>query len=131
MAHASLESGAMERGREEEGGEVCPLDSQRQCEDGMCVPRSELCPEEELLSQETILVMIGIAMAVFLLLIFLYCIQQHRHNTDTQPQGAVSGEEPNHPELLLVPPPAYDEAVDVFLYPPTPQIDRLVRHAAG
>ncbi|XP_076449211.1 uncharacterized protein LOC143285695 [Babylonia areolata] len=124
MAQASLESRHLETLEKKDGDtESCPGDNQRRCEDGSCMLRTELCPEEELLSQETILVMIGVAMAIFLLLIFLYCIQQRRSSSEQQ---GTSVEEPNHPELLLTPPPAYDEAVDVLLYPPTPQIEHVL-----
>ena len=39
--------------------------------------------------------------------------------------AGVNLEETEHPELLM-PPPTYDDAVNVNLYPPTPQMQRNV-----
>ena len=39
--------------------------------------------------------------------------------------AGVNMDETDHPELLM-PPPAYDDAVDITLYPPTPQMQRNV-----
>ncbi|XP_076470911.1 uncharacterized protein LOC143300851 [Babylonia areolata] len=101
---------------------LCNLETQRQCADGSCIPRMELCPEEEMLNQDTILIMIGVGMGVVLFLIILYCLQQRRSaGTDQGVPG--TAEEMDNPELLM-PPPSYREAMDVYLYPPTPQTTR-------
>ncbi|KAK7114065.1 uncharacterized protein [Littorina saxatilis] len=108
------------------GIEICQPDSQRQCMDGSCISRMELCPEEEMMNQDTVLIMIGVGMGVVLFLIMLYCLQQ-RHNTGTERQS-LNYDETDHPELLM-PPPAYDEAVNINLYPPTPQRNRRIPSA--
>ena len=40
--------------------------------------------EEEMLNQDTILIMIGVGMGVVLFLILLYCLQQHRNANSEQ-----------------------------------------------
>lgn len=105
--------------------QVCDTKDQRQCADGTCVKRMELCPEEERMSQDTILIMIGVGMGVVLFLIVLYCLQQRRNEADNM-QPAVDVEDIENPELLI-PPPSYEEALNVSLYPPTPQMQRTGR----
>ena len=45
-----------------------------------------LTAEEEMMNQDTILIMIGVGMGVVLFLIMLYCLQQRR-NADPNQQG--------------------------------------------
>ncbi|KAL8590521.1 hypothetical protein ACOMHN_010957 [Nucella lapillus] len=104
---------------------MCNPQTQRQCADGACISRMDLCPEEEMLNQDTILIMIGVGMGVVLFLILLYCLQQRRSASAEQQGVSTAGDELDHPELLM-PPPSYREAMDVGLYPPTPQRNRRI-----
>lgn len=101
----------------------CDADTQRQCLDGSCILRTELC-QEETMNQDTILIMVGVGVGVVLFLVLLYCLQQRRNaHADQQ---AVNIDDVDSPELLM-PPPTYDEAVNIHLYPPTPQMQRIIR----
>ncbi|XP_025115611.1 uncharacterized protein LOC112576945 [Pomacea canaliculata] len=96
----------------------------RQCFDGSCIPKGDLCPEEEIMSQDSILIMIGVGMGVVIFLIMLYCLQQRR-NANTS-ETAHSFEDADLQELT-VPPPSYEEALNVNIYPPTPVAQRSRR----
>lgn len=108
---------------------ACDKEEERQCMDGTCVARIDLCPEEEMMSQDTILIMIGVGMAVVLFLIVLYCLQQRRSTLDN-PQPVDTLDDLENPELLI-PPPPYEEALNVTLYPPTPQMQRTTRMSSA
>ncbi|XP_060074540.1 uncharacterized protein LOC132554250 [Ylistrum balloti] len=105
----------------------CSFNGERQCEDGSCIQAVDLCPEEQLMNQNTILIMIVVGLAVVIFLIVLYCFQQRQREGNRRP-GSLS--EANHDDddhaSLYMPPPTYEEVVTTDLYPPTPQM-RLAR----
>lgn len=106
----------------------CSFNGERQCEDGSCIKAVDLCPEEQLMNQNTILIMIVVGLAVVIFLIVLYCFQQRQRDGQRRPG---SGRETSHLDeednaSLYMPPPSYDEVVTTDLYPPTPQM-RLAR----
>ncbi|XP_052818738.1 uncharacterized protein LOC128244728 [Mya arenaria] len=103
----------------------CLSEVERQCSDGSCISRIELCPEEQLMNQNTILIMIIVGLAIVIFLVILYCFQQRqsRANRQYEMEGEHS-DECDH-ESLNAPPPTYDEVVHTNMYPETPQTRRL------
>lgn len=105
---------------------ACEVESYRLCADGSCISQVDLCPEEQLMNQNTILIMIVVGLAVVIFLIVLYCFQQ-RNRSPTHSRGrsvrssGTNGDEADRISLFL-PPPTYDEVITTNLYPPTPQI---------
>ncbi|KAK3576387.1 hypothetical protein CHS0354_018934 [Potamilus streckersoni] len=101
----------------------CSEMGERQCEDGSCILRVDLCPEEELMNQNTILIMIVVGLAVIIFLIILYCFQQRKRQAGrmisvlSEEGDAEDGEHAS----LYAPPPTYHEVITTDLYPPTPQ----------
>ncbi|XP_045192152.1 uncharacterized protein LOC123548712 [Mercenaria mercenaria] len=103
----------------------CMSDGERMCEDGSCIARVELCPEEQLMNQNTILIMIIVGLAVVVFLAILYCFQKRQQQANRQ-LGADSGlSEECDNESLYAPPPAYEEVVNSNMYPATPEQRRL------
>lgn len=103
----------------------CSSDGERMCEDGSCIARVELCPEEQLMNQNTILIMIIVGLAVVVFLAILYCFQkrQQRANRQLGVDSGLSDECDN--ESLYAPPPAYEEVINSNMYPVTPETRRL------
>lgn len=105
---------------------TCEVENYRLCADGSCISQVDLCPEEQLMNQNTILIMIVVGLAVVIFLIVLYCFQQ-RNRSPTHSRGrsvrssGTNGDEADRISLFL-PPPTYDEVITTNLYPPTPQI---------
>ncbi|CAG2190253.1 unnamed protein product [Mytilus edulis] len=58
----------------------CELSGEKTCNDGRCISKIDLCPEEQLMNQNTILIMIVVGIAVVIFLIVLYCFQQRQRN---------------------------------------------------
>lgn len=108
-------------------GTLCEAAGERTCSDGRCIPKIDLCPEEQLMNQNTILIMIVVGIAVVIFLIVLYCFQQRQRNAARarlRTQVSLDNDMGQDRASLYEPPPAYDEAIDTRLYPPTPQISR-------
>ncbi|OWF42038.1 uncharacterized protein LOC110461658 [Mizuhopecten yessoensis] len=105
----------------------CSFNGERQCEDGSCIQAVDLCPEEQLMNQNTILIMIVVGLAVVIFLIVLYCFQQRQREGNRRPSSMTetNRDEEDHASLYM-PPPTYEEVVTTDLYPPTPQM-RLAR----
>ncbi|XP_033755407.1 uncharacterized protein LOC117338245 [Pecten maximus] len=105
----------------------CSFNGERQCEDGSCIQAVDLCPEEQLMNQNTILIMIVVGLAVVIFLIVLYCFQQRQREGNRRPGSftEANGDDEDHASLYM-PPPTYEEVVTTDLYPPTPQM-RLAR----
>nr|XP_022342150.1 uncharacterized protein LOC111135951 [Crassostrea virginica] len=105
---------------------ACEVENFRVCADGSCISQVDLCPEEQLMNQNTILIMIVVGLAVVIFLIVLYCFQQ-RNRSPTHTRGrsvrssGANGDEADRVSLFL-PPPTYDEVITTNLYPPTPQM---------
>ncbi|XP_069111922.1 uncharacterized protein [Argopecten irradians] len=114
-------------GMEIHSNPACSFNGDRQCEDGSCIKAVDLCPEEQLMNQNTILIMIVVGLAVVIFLIVLYCFQQ-RQRVGTRRNGSFTDgnrDDEDHASLYM-PPPTYEEVVTTDLYPPTPQM-RLAR----
>ncbi|XP_071092397.1 uncharacterized protein [Haliotis cracherodii] len=116
----------------------CDLTINRQCEDGTCISKVELCPDEQIMNQNTILIMIVVGMAVVIFLIILYCFQQRQRgngrtgrndNFESMNGDGMSGDGDN--ASLYMPPPTYDEVVTTDLYPATPQMLRNTRMSSS
>ncbi|CAC5370775.1 unnamed protein product [Mytilus coruscus] len=110
----------------------CELSGEKTCNDGRCISKIDLCPEEQLMNQNTILIMIVVGIAVVIFLIVLYCFQQRQRNASRsrlRNQTSIDNDMEPERSSLFEPPPAYDEAIDTRLYPPTPQMlrDRSLR----
>lgn len=107
---------------------MCELYGEKACNDGRCIPKIELCPEEQLMNQNTILIMIVVGIAVVIFLIVLYCFQQRQRSASRirlrNQMSLDGGDMDGDRSSLFEPPPAYDEAIDTRLYPPTPQMNR-------
>lgn len=103
----------------------CMSAGERRCEDGSCIARVELCPEEQLMNQNTILIMVVVGLAVVVFLVILYCFQQRqrRHNRGEGETGLTDNDYDN--ASLYAPPPTYEDVINTNLYPPTPQQQRL------
>ncbi|XP_062608916.1 uncharacterized protein LOC134270676 isoform X2 [Saccostrea cucullata] len=103
----------------------CELENYRLCADGSCISQVDLCPEEQLMNQNTILIMIVVGLAVVIFLIVLYCFQQRNrspsHVRGRSVRSSGTNDEADRVSLFL-PPPTYDEVITTNLYPPTPQI---------
>ncbi|KAL3860400.1 hypothetical protein ACJMK2_010525 [Sinanodonta woodiana] len=101
----------------------CSEMGERQCEDGSCILRVDLCPEEELMNQNTILIMIVVGLAIIIFLIILYCFQQRKRRLGrmiSMINEEEDAEDSDHASLYA-PPPTYHEVISTDLYPPTPQ----------
>ncbi|XP_046565056.1 uncharacterized protein LOC124273791 [Haliotis rubra] len=116
----------------------CDLTIYRQCEDGSCISKVELCPDEQIMNQNTILIMIVVGMAVVIFLIILYCFQQRQRGNGRSGRNdhfesingeGMSGDGDN--ASLFMPPPTYDEVVTTDLYPATPQMLRNTRMSSS
>ncbi|VDI70790.1 uncharacterized protein LOC143080977 isoform X1 [Mytilus galloprovincialis] len=110
----------------------CELSGEKTCNDGRCISKIDLCPEEQLMNQNTILIMIVVGIAVVIFLIVLYCFQQRQRNASRsrlRNQTSIDNDMDPERSSLFEPPPAYNEAIDTRLYPPTPQMlrDRALR----
>ncbi|KAK6185157.1 hypothetical protein SNE40_007451 [Patella caerulea] len=116
--------------KDEEITEPCDLETKRLCADGSCIFKNALCEEEEVMNQNTILIMIVVGMAVVIFLIILYCFQQKtqtRTNTTNRESMFEAGLGEGDNASLYNPPPPYDEVITSGLYPPTPQSQRQTR----
>ncbi|BFZ19189.1 hypothetical protein BsWGS_22228 [Bradybaena similaris] len=111
----------------------CPSSGHRQCKDGSCIAKVDLCAEEQTMNQNTIFIMIVVGMVVVIVLIILYCFQQrsqrralHRNaNQGNFDSVMVDGDNTS----LNMPPPSYDEVVNTNLYPATPVLQRSISAA--
>ncbi|XP_060608211.1 uncharacterized protein LOC132760275 isoform X2 [Ruditapes philippinarum] len=103
----------------------CMSEGERMCEDGSCIARVELCPEEQLMNQNTILIMIIVGLAVVVFLAILYCFQKRQQQANRQLGGDSGMSDDCDNESLYAPPPAYEEVVNSNMYPATPEQRRL------
>ncbi|KAK3765774.1 hypothetical protein RRG08_026245 [Elysia crispata] len=105
--------------------EPCLSPGHRHCADGSCM---EFCPEDQIMNQNTILIMIVVGISVVIFLTVLYCFQQRSQRLRQSGQGifeSVDGEgvSADHASLNN-PPPTYEEVINSNLYPPTPEAQR-------
>ncbi|CAG5121713.1 unnamed protein product [Candidula unifasciata] len=109
-------------------GGPCPSSGHRQCKDGSCIAKVDLCAEEQTMNQNTIFIMIVVGMVVVIVLIILYCFQQRsqrralRRHAIQGNLDSVVGDGDN--TSLNMPPPSYEEVVNTNLYPATPVLQR-------
>ncbi|XP_005099615.1 uncharacterized protein LOC101860334 [Aplysia californica] len=107
----------------------CLSSGHRRCSDGSCIARVDLCPEDKVVNQNTILIMVVVGMAVVVFLLLLYCFQQRAQRFRQQQDQSRSevGHEDGDNASLNMPPPTYDEVINTNLYPPTPVLQRNIR----
>uniref|UniRef100_A0A0B6YNT2 Uncharacterized protein n=1 Tax=Arion vulgaris TaxID=1028688 RepID=A0A0B6YNT2_9EUPU len=98
----------------------CVYNGQKRCTDESCASRMDICPEEQLIDQTTVFILLTVGMVVSVLLIVLYCFQKRRQRS-TQHRGIdhvtfvpIIGDGDN--ASLYMPPPAYEEVVGSSLY---------------
>ncbi|XP_059178064.1 uncharacterized protein LOC131957348 [Physella acuta] len=110
----------------------CVSSGHRRCIDGSCIASVDLCPEEQQLNQNTIIIMLVVGMACILFLVVLYCYKQRKalrrqeHNSSNHAAfESVIGEGDN--ASMNLPPPSYDEVINSNLYPVTPVFQRNAR----
>ncbi|GFN79206.1 hypothetical protein PoB_000571200 [Plakobranchus ocellatus] len=108
--------------------EPCLSPGHRHCADGSCM---DLCPEDQAMSQNTILIMIVVGIVVVIFLTVLYCFQQRSQRLRQNSQNvfeSVDGEGVSAEHASLNnPPPTYEEVINSNLYPPTPVAQRTNR----
>ncbi|ESO89759.1 hypothetical protein LOTGIDRAFT_234148 [Lottia gigantea] len=112
----------------------CLAPAERRCADGSCIYKNDLCEEEQILNQNTILIMIVIGMAVVIFLIILYCFQQKTRRSGTNRNSLrafEAGLDDGDNASLYNPPPTYDEVITSGLYPATPQTRRNIRMSSS
>lgn len=95
------------------------------CEDGSCIARVELCPEEQLMNQNTILIMIVVGLAVVVFLVILYCFQQRQRRANREYGTDTGYTDECDNASLYAPPPDYEEVINSDRYPATPETRRL------
>ncbi|CAL1535269.1 unnamed protein product [Lymnaea stagnalis] len=114
----------------------CLSSGHRRCVDGSCIASVDLCPEEQQLNQNTIVIMLVVGMAVIIILLVLYCYKQRSlrrraQNSPIQQTTFESGLGEADNSSLNMPPPTYDEVINTNLYPPTPIFQRNTRTSYG
>ncbi|CAE1312650.1 unnamed protein product [Acanthosepion pharaonis] len=107
--------------------QTCVHIGKQQCKNGECVLSISMCPEQNNISQSTMLIMVIVGLTIVIFLIILYCLQQRGRNrmqslsaeshTDQNSSGEVDNNIDNL--SLYLPPPPYEEVVSSSIYPNT------------
>jgi len=83
-----------------------------------CILKDSICPDEDLIQQKSVLIMVVIGMAVVIFLLILYCFQQRsqehsqRRETRTETDSYIGDN-----ASFYLPPPTYEEVIGSNLYP--------------
>lgn len=106
--------------------QTCVHIGKQQCKNGECVLSISMCPEQNNISQSTMLIMVIVGLTIVIFLIILYCLQQRGRNrmqslSESHTDQNSSGEVDNNIDnlSLYLPPPPYEEVVSSSIYPNT------------